>query len=395
MTAMSKRIAVLTVVVVVAAVGVSVAAAKPTGKAQSQSRSFKLGLYDEAQTLYGNPDRTFPILDQLNVKILRTNLYWGGEFGAAKTRPATPTDPEDPAYNWAPYDRLVRYADAHDIQVIFSLWGTPKWANGGRALNRAPLRGADLQRFAAAAAKRYNGKSVDAEGNRLARVSLWLAWNEPNNPSFLFPQYTRIKGGWRVESARQYAKICNAVYAGVKSVSSSNKVGCGVTGPRGNNIPSSPRPSISPLAFLRAAKAAGMKRFDAYAHHPYFVSGGDPEPAKSPPRTKGGGKSTAVTLGNINDLIKEVTRLYGAKRIWLTEYGYQTNPPDRQFGVSYAKQAAYLKQAVAMARANPRVDMMLWFLLRDEPIIEGWQSGLMTSRGAKKPAFNAFRTAAR
>jgi hypothetical protein len=35
--------------------------------------------------------------------------------------------------------------------------------------------------------------------------------------------------------------------------------------------------------------------------------------------------------------------------------------------------------------------MMLWFLLRDEPIIEGWQSGLLTSRGAKKPAYNAFK----
>jgi hypothetical protein len=31
-----------------------------------------------------------------------------------------------------------------------------------------------------------------------------------------------------------------------------------------------------------------------------------------------------------------VTRLYGNKRIWITEYGYQTNPPDEFFGVSWA-----------------------------------------------------------
>jgi hypothetical protein len=390
-----SRIALLTAVLV-AAVGVSGAAARPTGKtatAAAASKSFKLGLYDEAQTLYGNPDTAFKTLKDLKVKIVRTNLYWGGEFGAAKTRPKKATDPEDPAYDWAPYDRLVRFANANKIQVIFSIFGTPKWANGGRAWNRAPLKPGDLQNFAAAAAKRYNGKSLDENGDRLARVSLWLAWNEPNNPAFMFPQYVKIKGGWRVESARKYAAICNAVYKGVKSAGTTNKVGCGVTAPRGNNNPSSPRPSVSPTAFLRAAKAAGMKSFDAYAHHPYYGRASE-EPGKAPPTSKSGTTATAVTLGNLNDLIREVTRLYGQKRIWLTEYGYQTNPPDRQFGVTYAKQAAYLKQAVAIAKKNPRVDMMLWFLLRDEPIIEGWQSGLLTSRGAKKPAYNAFKSVA-
>ena len=71
-------------------------------------------------------------------------------------------------------------------------------------------------------------------------------------------------------------------------------------------------------------------------------------------------------LGNIDILIREVTKLYGNKRIWITEYGYETNPPDTIFGVSWAKQAAYLKQAFAIARANPRIDLMLWFLLRDD-----------------------------
>jgi hypothetical protein len=138
------------------------------------------------------------------------------------------------------------------------------------------------------------------------------------------------------------------------------------------------------LAFLRAAKRAGMKRFDAYAHHPYYGS-----PSESPttrPKAK-----TAVGLGNINDLIKELTRLYGKKRVWITEYGYQTRPPDRAFGVSYAKQAAYLRQAYAIARKNPRIDMMLWFLLRDQRSIAGWQSGLLTLNGKRKPAFTAFQ----
>jgi hypothetical protein len=146
---------------------------------------------------------------------------------------------------------------------------------------------------------------------------------------------------------------------------------------------------VSPLAFLRAVKKAGLKTFDAWAHHPYYAGPSD-EPTTKPVTTRGT-PGTAVTLGNINDLIRAVTQLYGNKRIWITEYGYQTNPPDKVFGVSYAKQAAYLTQAFAIARANPRIDMMLWFLLKDEPSLGGWQSGLMTAGGKKKPSFAAFQ----
>ena len=89
-------------------------------------------------------------------------------------------------------------------------------------------------------------------------------------------------------------------------------------------------------------------------------------------------------------LIKLVTQLYGNKRIWITEYGYQTNPPDSIVGVSWAKQALYLKQAFGIARANPRIDLMLWFLLRDDPNPAGWQSGLITAAGKHKPSFAAF-----
>ena len=105
--------------------------------------------------------------------------------------------------------------------------------------------------------------------------------------------------------------------------------------------------------------------------------------------------STAVTLGNIDVLIKELDRLYGKRmRVWVTEYGYQTNPPDRFYGVTYSKQAKYLTQAVSIARANTRIDVFLWFLLRDEQRLGGWQSGLTTFQGKRKPSFNAFRRAA-
>src|SRR5207302_9956869 len=66
----------------------------------SASKHMLVGINDEANTLYGNPDVTFPILRRLHVQLLRVNLYWGGRFGVALERPQNATNPRDPAYAW-------------------------------------------------------------------------------------------------------------------------------------------------------------------------------------------------------------------------------------------------------------------------------------------------------
>jgi putative glycosyl hydrolase len=368
----------------------AVAATAATARPAHGSRYLRVGIYDEAQALFGPVTTTFALFKQLHVQEVRLNLYWGGPYGVATRRPASATNPADSAYDWDLYDRTVDFAQQYGIHVLFTIYGTPGWANGGKAENVAPTRANDLRNFAYAAARRYSGTYMGSDGRLLPAVKDWLAWNEPNNPVFLTPQWRKTATGYRVQSAVDYAKICNGIYNGVHAtLAPGERVGCGVTAPRGNNNPSSARPSVSPLAFLRAVKQAGLLTFDAWAHHPYYAGPTD-QPTTVPVTTKGA-PATAVTLGNIGDLIRLVTQLYGNKRIWITEYGYQTNPPDVLYGVSYAKQAAYLTQAFAIARANPRIDMMLWFLLRDDPNLNGWQSGLLTARGAKKPAFNAFK----
>jgi hypothetical protein len=373
----------------------------------SASGKLQLGLFDDPQVL-GRPDQTFPLLEQLRVQVIRVTLHWGGPLGVAKTKPYDATDPADPAYNWFPYDRAVRDANDAGIKVLFSIVDTPRWANGS-AVNRVPKKMSDLRDFAYAAAKRYSGTyqpevgdpayvpgdNADGPGKPLPAVRLWLAWNEANNPVFLGPQWLKQGKKWIANSPILYAKICSSIFTGVHLTTLANeKVGCGATAPRGNNSPGGKRPSIGPIPFLKGLKKAGLKRFDAYAHHPYYS-----RPTETPafkPKTNRGKKgliAPPVVLGNIGDLTKVLTQLYGNKRLWITEYGYQTSPPDRTFGVTYAKQAAYLKQAVGIARKNPRIDMLVWFLLRDESRIDGWQSGLMTAGMKQKPAFNAFRSA--
>jgi hypothetical protein len=382
---MSKKLILLTLATILVAGLISAGAT--ASRKQSAARSFSVGIYDDGMTL-ANPDKGFPILHNLRAQIVRITLWWGGPIGVAKKQPKNPTNPADPAYNWDAYDRAVQDAAKYKIKVLFSIVGTPAWANGGRAARYAPTRPVALQNFATAAAKRYSGTfEPTTDEPALPAVRLWLAWNEPNNPVFLAPQYRKVSGRWFPQSAYSYVRICNAIYNGVHSVQhSAAKVACGATDPRGNNQPRSRRASISPLAFLRSVKKYGLRRFDAWAHHPYA-----PRASLTPSSKPNVNDKSTVILGNIGVLTKELSRLYGKKPLWITEYGYQTRPPDRTFGVAWKTQARYLAQAYSIARKNPRIQMMIWFLVKDESRLAGWQSGFFTTAGKRKPSYYTFR----
>ena len=369
---MPRRIGVFAAIVLVAA-GLCV----PAAQAQ---RHLLVGMQDDSMALQGDPAFTFRTMKELRVQITRINLNWNE---VAKRRPAHAQDPSDPAYDWRLYDRAIKYASQNGIKVMLTILFVPSWANGGKPKNVPPRNFNDLRNFAYAAATRYSGHYIPNTDNFdelfLPAVKYWLAWNEPSNPNWL----QQVSGG-RFVSPRSYARICTAIWQGVHFTNfASEKVGCGVTGPRGNNQARSSRPSMAPLDFMRLTRRAGLRNLDAYAHNPYYG-----KPSETPTTKPRGGK--AVTLGNINTLIALVNKLWGKKRIWITEYAWQT-PPDRIFGVSYARQAAYVRQSYAIGRANPRIDMMVWFMLRDDTNIPlGWQSGFLTATGRKKPAFSVF-----
>lgn len=338
------------------------------------SGRLKIGVYEEALTL-GNPNAGFPYLHELRPQVLRLNLNW---YQVAPTRPGNPTDPADPAYSWNAYDEAIQRAGAAGIEVLLHVFGTPPWANGGRAKAYAPTSMSDLHAFTLAAARRYPS------------VARWAAWNEPNLATYLRPTWRRIQGRLQPVGARTYARICTNVWKAVHEAAAegarSVKVACGVTAPyaKGGS-------GISPIRFLREMKRA-KARFDVYAHHPYSRHPSI-SPSTIPPN-----RLKTVSLGNIGDLIRELTRLYGKKRLWITEYGYQTNPPDRFFGVTWSRQAAWMKKAHTIVRRNRRIDLFLWFLVQDEPDrngpafgYDGWQSGLVDLSGTRKPAYFTFQ----
>lgn len=322
--------------------------------AADASRYVRFGVQDDAWLAAGPGDfwGRLAELDRMGVEVYRFTLRWDR---VAKQKPANGRDPSDPAYNWEFADAVVRGLRAHGITPMLTIWGTPRWASGGRSANWAPRSKWSLAAFAHAAAKRYRSE-----------VHHWTIWNEPN------------KARWfRPVSARTYTKLLNVSYAAIKSADRRDKVAGGVTGPRASG-------GISPVDFIRAMDRHRAK-LDAYAHNPY------PSSRRETPWRGGCAWCETITMANLERLIREVRRAFGPKRIWLTEYGYQTNPPDRWLGVSYATQARYVGEAARRVYLAPYVDFLIHFMVLDDTKPGGWQSGFRTASGVKKPSHAAWR----
>jgi hypothetical protein len=313
------------------------------------------GIQDDAWLL-GGPgtfDERLEQMKNLGVDVVRINIRWDT---VAREKPRRQTNHLDPAYNWDAPDALLLGLQRWKITPVVTLVGTPKWANRGRTPNYAPTNRNPYANFASAVATRYPW------------VRRWLIWNEPN-------KYWQL----RPTSARVYTRVLlNPAYAVLKRLNRNNLVGGGVTAPRGGSG------SVSPVDWIRGMRAS-RARFDAYAHHPYPLRRGETP-------TSGGCRSCEnITMANLERLLSNVARAWGKrKRIWLTEYGYQSKPGDLKVGVSEAQQARYLAEAALRAYRAPRVDMLIRFLVRDEEAAGRWQSGLFTFENEPKLAASAF-----
>jgi hypothetical protein len=303
---------------------------------------------------------------ETQASIIRLLVQWNL---VAKTKPANASNPFDPAYTFDDIDEAVRTAQDNDQEVILTISGTPSWANGGKTPNVMPKRISDFTAFAKAIASRYSGRY---QGYPFVRF--WAIWNEPNLQLFLTPQFNAA--GKSVAPAN-YAKLAAAGYAGIKAGNRQAKVAIGETSARGSDKATGLRPTHSPGKFAElVAKANPRLKFDAWGQHPY------PFVPSLPPSAKV--RWPNVSLGTMQRLEDNLKIWFKRKSvpIWVTEYGHQTKPPD-PLGVSYAKQAAFIQQAISIARSYPFVDMFIWFVFQDDPG-QPWQSGVYAQNGAAK-----------
>ena len=245
----------------------------------------------------------------------------------------------------------------------------------------------DLRSFALAAATRYSGTWTSTTGARLPAVKLWGAWNEANNPVFLTPQYKRVRGKWVIQSAIDYAKICEAVYAGVHAARvNGDKVACGLTAPRGNNNPNEARASVAAADVPEGRprrRTQALRRLGAPPVLRQPVR--DAVDASRTRRPRSRSATSRLLIAQVTTLLREQADLDHRVRL--------ADEPAGQVLRRLLVEAVELSHAGVRDRPRriPRIQLMLWFLLKDEPNLAGWQSGLETTTGQKKPAFSAFQ----
>ena len=384
---------------------------------------------DDNELVYGTEegvDAAVRTMRELGADRLRASVFWRSVAPAAESRarpefgPGGAADPAAyPDGAWKRYDRIVEAAARHGLEVYFTITGPgPIWASSQPSRDEPMYEPspAEFRAFATAVGRRYPG------------VRMWSIWNEPNQPGWLRPQ---TRGGLPT-SPRLYRELQDAGYAGLAdSGHGGDTYLLGETAPRGAKTITHVSP-MRPLLFIRElycldsrlrpyrghraairgcpVDAAGRRRFAAdhpglfkatgWAHHPYAL---EVRPSK-PERIRD--QVTLSVLGRLTNTLDRIARRYrkpAGLGLWLTEYGYQTNPPDPIVGVSWARQAAYLAEAEHIAYRNGRVRALAQFLLVDDgpntkvsqssPRYWGstFQSGLVTKQGTRKPAFEGYQ----
>ena len=373
------------------------------GAAQASSTQESI-FQDDAVLLNGNPGPSLDQIEALGANTIHTIAFWNkiAPSPASKKRPkADLTNPNTyPAAAWAPYDALVREASARGLQVLLSPAGfTPRWAGcrrPGRIRNCRPNPKL-YQAFVTALGKRYSGSFRDASGNLLPRVRRWSVWNEPDQIGWIYPQSA---------AAQIYRNLVYAALAGLrKSGHAHDQVLLGETAPvkRGRNS--------DPVSFLlkvfcvdarghrlrgSAGRKLGCNHFKrlsgitGIAHHPYNT--GATGPALKKPR--GRGDITLATLGRLSRVLRAGARGHAIRPrlpVYFDEYGIQTNPPDRKFGASPAKQALWLNEADFVAYRNRLVRGVAQYQLFDDGNVSVFNTGLLFHNGAQKPSYDAYR----
>lgn len=366
---------------------------------------FQLGLQDPG---FGAPAGSLSAqtadraLHLSNASVVRIEIRWSLVAPRGKTMPAgfEPSNPADPHYDWTAIDAAVRAAAGQHARIIFDILGAPLWAEGP---NPPPFTSQNqiepgawdpdpgqFAQFARAAALRYSGNFPDPQdpGLTLPKVTYWEIWNEENLPLYLAGP----------DIVGEYRGLLDAGYSAVKSVNSSNVVVIGGLAP----VSYVPPYSIAPLQFAaellcvhrvatgyRADQSCPQPaEFDVFAMHPYSL-GATP--------TKHAYQYSNVLVGDMGKvaaLVAAADRLHTVApsikhQLWVTEFAWPTNPPDKLVGDRGRVAARYVAYSLyEMWRAG--VSLVVWQTVLDTPTASLLGGGLYAEDGAPKATLRAF-----
>jgi hypothetical protein len=348
-------------------------------------------------------------LRDLGVDWLRVTASWSAIAPDAASPRRPDFDATDPAAYppgaWAGLDRAFAEARRAGLRVMIDIaFFAPRWAvsrpSGEPGREVYGVDPAAYGDFAEAVARRYSGAAAFA------------VWNEPNFRVFLMPQHVRRGGRWVAAAPHLYRAMLYAAAPRIRAAAPQALLLIGNTAAAGTDDASAESDGVPPMTFVRELACVDArlqpldrpecKGFhplpgDGFAHHPYTqntVPGtADPDPQHV--RVEGLGRLDAL-LGRLHDAGRTERRL----ALFVTEYGYETDPPDPRQPWTLADQVNLLAEAELLAnRVDPGLRGWAQFLLRDlgprpGPAAQRWsdfQSGLLLPDGTPKPAYDAFR----
>jgi hypothetical protein len=413
----------------------------------ASASSTQIAMIQDGTQLGLNPSATLQRFRLLGATTVRVIVFWYAVAKNPGSRKApsgfNATDPNAyPAANWAPYDTIVRDAKQDGLTVDFTVaGGAPAWAvgpgvpkNGIQPHYAWKPSAKDYGQFVRAVGKRYSGTfKPKGQSSALPAVHFWAIWNEPNFGEDLGPQ--AIDGSTVSVAPGMYRGLVNAAWSALAATGHGRDTiligefaarGIGPGRPTRNAPQGYPGNygQTKPLQFIRTlycvngsyqplrgssaaalgcpTTAAASRRFRAQNPGLFKASGvGDhPYGGNQPPTTDGNTDPDFAAfpdIPNLERVLDRVNKVYGSGTrfpIYSDEYGYITHPPATNKWVSPTTAAYYLNWAEYLSWRNPRIKSYMQFLLVDPKVVKGnagFASGLLTSRGAQKATYPAYR----
>ena len=373
----------------------------------ASASSSQLSLIQEDRELLAfsgvGPEGTMAEMKALGVDVVRTNVIYYKTYKQPRQRrkPAgfNASNPNSPQYDWTRTDRLVDLAEENGIKVLMTVTGPGPFFASERpnSCRATPCtlrpKAKDFGEFVAAVAKRYEG-----------RVDWYSMYNEPNLVVWITPQQQRPGGGRVQTEAAIYRKLWRAGYASIARFDPDrrNRVLFGETAAIGEPLSlfraalcldERSRPFRGALARKHGCSGRPAKlNIGGFAVHPYNF-GGYGTPRSSVKRKTALPIAYLPRLHRVVNTAARLGRISRRAPIFVTEFGFQTKPPDR-FGRTFAEQAQFINESDRLLYSDPKVAMVAQYEITDPPEVDQFNSGLRRAEKdgrTAKPSYNAYR----
>ena len=287
-----------------------------------------------------------------------------------------PADPERPAYDWGAIDAAVDRLRAARGSSRCSC-STARRRCGRRATRRAATRATGRARPRSRTSPRRSPAAT------ATAVDQYILWNEPNLPVWMQPQADcgkkRCTPGLAERLPRDGPRRLPGDPRGRPG-----RAGADRRARAGRRRPQEPTTRTcarwsscagwaASTATLHAVRTGACRDVPARARRRHRLPPAQHAPRAEPalraprqrrPRQPEEGRAPARPPAALGTACRATTTPLS---LWLDEYGYQTNPPDKLRGVSPGAQDRYLQQAAYIAWRDPRVMLLAQYLWQDEP----------------------------